>query len=233
MIAVRSSSVSTRGAIWKETPEPRQHHTEPGVRGRIMMHWQSIGETGRPVLQKFYFIMTWKYDRWKNTELDYNNMLNIGMTSTLSCWKVRLACRPSQCETTLQCNIVSHWLGAYTKCLLHDNFVSSVQQVYFISPLHHIEEIFIGPSVWSVKPMGLMEKRQTDPCYHNKMTVYPAKFKTAWWNSINTLRPRQNGCHFADDTLKCIFLNENVWILIEISLKFVPKGRIDNIPALV
>ena len=50
---------------------------------------------------------------------------------------------------------------------------------------------------------------------------------------LNTLRPRQDGRHFADDILKCIFLNENVWIPIEISLKFVPKGPIDNIPALV
>ena len=32
---------------------------------------------------------------------------------------------------------------------------------------------------------------------------------------------------------KCIFLNENVWISIIISLKFVPKGPINNIPALV
>ena len=30
-----------------------------------------------------------------------------------------------------------------------------------------------------------------------------------------------------------LFFNENVWIPIEISLKFVPKGPIDNIPALV
>ena len=36
--------------------------------------------------------------------------------------------------------------------------------------------------------------------------------------SINTLRPRQNGRHFADDIFKCIFLNENVWIPIKISL---------------
>ena len=50
---------------------------------------------------------------------------------------------------------------------------------------------------------------------------------------LNTLRLRLNGCHFADDTLKCIFFNENVWIPIEISSKFVPKGPIDNIPALV
>ena len=34
-------------------------------------------------------------------------------------------------------------------------------------------------------------------------------------------------------TLKCIFLNENVWILIQISLIFVPKGSINNILALV
>ena len=37
----------------------------------------------------------------------------------------------------------------------------------------------------------------------------------------------------ADDIFKCIFLNENVWISIKISLKFVPKGPIDNKPALV
>ena len=50
---------------------------------------------------------------------------------------------------------------------------------------------------------------------------------------INTLRPRQNGRHFADAIFKCIFLNENVLIPIKISLKFVRKGRINNIPALV
>ena len=37
----------------------------------------------------------------------------------------------------------------------------------------------------------------------------------------------------SDDIFKWIFLNENVWILIKISLKFVFKGPINNIPALV
>ena len=50
---------------------------------------------------------------------------------------------------------------------------------------------------------------------------------------VNTLRPGQNGRHFADDIFNCIFLNENVWIPIKISLKFVPKGPVNNIPALV
>ena len=42
-----------------------------------------------------------------------------------------------------------------------------------------------------------------------------------------------NGRHFADDIFKCISWNENVWIPIRISLKFVPKGPINNIPAMV
>ena len=40
------------------------------------------------------------------------------------------------------------------------------------------------------------------------------------------------GRHFAD-ILKCIFVNENVWISINISLKSVPKGPSNNISALV
>ena len=50
---------------------------------------------------------------------------------------------------------------------------------------------------------------------------------------INSLRPRLNRRPFADDIFKCIFLNENEWVLLRISLKFVPKVRINNIPASV
>ena len=50
---------------------------------------------------------------------------------------------------------------------------------------------------------------------------------------LNTLRPRQSGRHLADDIFKCIFMNENVWIVLKISLEFVPKVQINNIPALV
>ena len=50
---------------------------------------------------------------------------------------------------------------------------------------------------------------------------------------INTQMPRRNEQHFADDIFKRIFFNDNVWIFIKISLKFVPKGPISIIPALV
>ena len=43
----------------------------------------------------------------------------------------------------------------------------------------------------------------------------------------------QNGLHFADDTVRCIFVNENVKISIPISFKFVPKDQTDNNSALV
>ena len=63
-----------------------------------------------------------------------------------------------------------------------------------------------------------------------------------WWDIfclkyfdcfLNTPRPRQDGRLFPDDIFKSIFLNENVQILIKISLTFVPKAPINNIPALV
>ena len=50
--------------------------------------------------------------------------------------------------------------------------------------------------------------------------------------SVSTLKPRQNDCNFTDGIFKCMFLNENIWISINISLKFVPMGQTNNIPAL-
>ena len=57
--------------------------------------------------------------------------------------------------------------------------------------------------------------------------------RSVMWLRHNTLRPRQDGRHFPDDTFKCIFFNENVWISLKNSLKFVPKVHIINILALV
>ena len=50
---------------------------------------------------------------------------------------------------------------------------------------------------------------------------------------LDTLRLRQDGRPFPDDIFKSIFFNENIHILIKISLTFVPKAPINNIPALV
>ena len=51
--------------------------------------------------------------------------------------------------------------------------------------------------------------------------------------SLNSSTPGQNGRRFADGIFRCIFSNETLCVFMKISLKFVPKGPIDNIPALV
>ena len=76
---------------------------------------------------------------------------------------------------------------------------------------------------------------------YNTILVTPCETARMWMSQnlinkkstlVNTLRPRQNGRHFPD-IFKWIFLNENIWIWINISLKFVPRGPINNIPTLV
>ena len=53
------------------------------------------------------------------------------------------------------------------------------------------------------------------------------------WSHLITLRPRPNGRHFPDDIWNAFFFKEYVWISITISLRFVPKSPINNIPTLV
>ena len=66
------------------------------------------------------------------------------------------------------------------------------------------------------------------PCDKRKPDKSPISL---FWMQLNTLRPRQNGCHFTEDIFKCIFLKVNVWNLIKIPLKFLPKGPFNKIPA--
>ena len=42
------------------------------------------------------------------------------------------------------------------------------------------------------------------------------------------MSPEQNDHHFVDDIIKCIFVDEKKSILIQISLKFVRNGPIEN-----
>ena len=61
-----------------------------------------------------------------------------------------------------------------------------------------------------------------------KILLQSSKFQISFWRL--TLLLRQNGCHYLNTIFECIILNRNVWILIKISMKFVPKGPFNNIP---
>ena len=81
-----------------------------------------------------------------------------------------------------------------------------------------------------IKEMGcsdlkLREKSNLGPDIIESRYTFPGYF--------NTLKPGENGRHFADDILKCNFLNENDMILIQISLKMFFRSAIDNNSALV
>ena len=82
--------------------------------------------------------------------------------------------------------------------------------------------------------------RETCPCHRYGWNRGSVELVAQWHlyrvrvsGLRNILRPRQSGCHFTGDIFKCIFMNKNIWILFNISLKFVPRFRINNISALV
>ena len=76
----------------------------------------------------------------------------------------------------------------------------------------------------------ICDKPISEPMLTRFTDAYMRRYRGRWFNPS---RPRQNGSHLSDDIFKCIFLNENVWISLKISLKFVPNVPINNIPALV
>ena len=61
------------------------------------------------------------------------------------------------------------------------------------------------PAIYRICAGIAMTKCEWVPCIH----------RTSTWRVKSTLRLRQNGHHFTDAIFKCIFLNENVWILIK------------------
>ena len=100
-------------------------------------------------------------------------------------------------------------------------------------PTKYIPYLTLTGQLWGVFCEYLEKNviRRLDCSYWNRWTN--ASLKYMLMCAINSLRPREDVRHFPDGIFKCILFNENVWILIKISLKFVPKGPINNIPTLV
>ena len=111
--------------------------------------------------------------------------------------------------------------------------------------LGHIEYGCIVPMLicsWLMECMYSISKNYAHSCYFVGYCYWsglPISFRVAslalgqsydfcWvvvtW--LNMLRLRQHGHHFADNTFKCIFLNGNVSVYINISLNFVSKALV-------
>ena len=72
-----------------------------------------------------------------------------------------------------------------------------------------------SPLLWLAMfflPNLFSSRHQTHRSCHDDVIIWNPLRITSFSFAVNTLRPRQNGHHFADDTLKWTFLNENVSI---------------------
>ena len=161
--------------------------------------------------------------------------------------KSRADCRfaPSQWEKVSLCNDVSHWLGSSLESTLKEGpqeFCASFTLCYVLvlrnlsTPVRVTSLAFgqsfrvalmqpwrkwVNISLESMKYCSITETKQIP-----RATLYR-------FSLVNTLRPRQQDCHFSDDIFKRIFLNWNCCIWIQISLTFVPNGPVNNKSALV
>ena len=100
-----------------------------------------------------------------------------------------------------------------------------------LSAIHETGTDFPGVSGWSYY-------RPKTKTTNELVVISVSGFK--WPNpmyvsdiSFNTLRPRLTYHHLQTTFSNAFVLNENIWIKIEIPLRFVPKGPLDNYPALV
>ena len=102
--------------------------------------------------------------------------------------------------------------------------------------MHPIKQVLLN-WIWKIVHKILINKHvDTTHCILHILLstdLTPTEYSGLNTRSFNTVKPRPNGPHLPGDIFKCIFLNENVSISITFSLKFIPKGAINNIPALV
>ena len=151
------------------------------------------------------------------------------LTQVLQCFKAFLSTNKFQ---SLTCNSIAIEMI----CNCHPNFLPNVRCIIeSISP-----ENLPNMADWRNKTTALSGTHTGSPTYASvkDCKLWYCRVVSHYNNVIFSsksvsLTHWQNGRHFPDNIFKCIFLNENIWIPINISLKFVPKGLIKNIPALV
>ena len=141
--------------------------------------------------------------------------------------------------------LLTHWPLAHAAVTLNLSFSNSHQgQTYWAFPMKmssgechktslKISRHWFRYCVGAVRQQAITWTNVKQVLWHHKAPLSHNESISFQCCLFNTLRPRQNRRHFADDVFKCNFLNENVWIPIKISLKFVTEGPINNIPALV
>ena len=149
---------------------------------------------------------------------------------------------PGRCQAIIRTNVEILLIlppGTYSSEILIEIHISAFKKIHLRC---HFVTASTCSNIFSVISSGFFDNRQKEvQIFFLFLTIIDAYcfVKTHLGNLqciqrlrmsnsikiaiVNTLRPRQIGRHFPDDTFKRIFLNGNVSISIKISMKFVPN----------
>ena len=114
--------------------------------------------------------------------------------------------------------------------------LSLIAPLYFAFDFNKWKWIQLWTSKWDKIVVGLAQQYDNSRlrvCEFCGLFLVKYRLIPPLLFGINTLRPRQNGVQCPDDNFNCIFVNKNIQISIKISLNFVPRYPINNIPTLV
>ena len=220
----KSSLVLVNSLAWNMLPEPM-------LTQDFWLHMVSLGHTGLTLamLGLKYSRQTWLTHYGLMTPYGTWNYINIGSGNGL------LLMAPS------------HYLN---QCWL---IVSKVKKMLGYIMILRSYSVFTMPLHLTIIIMLIrqmtrdLEKSLNDGCIHFVqimprmesilLIIFLAIYGTVFlsWSvyALSHIIRDKNGCHFADNIFKHIFLNDYVRITIQISPKFVSECSNDNNPALV
>ena len=157
-------------------------------------------------------------------------MLNIANINKWSTWIDNYSNK-----VLVEVMMLTHWGLLIQICKWIGPQLVQVMSCHLMAPTHHLNQR------WLIFNCTIRNKIQCD--LNQNMSFL---WRNCNWECLQKSFPFCSGINvlthwgrdkmaaiFPDDIFKCIFLNENTWIPIKISLKFVLKGPINNIPALV
>ena len=113
---------------------------------------------------------------------------------------------------------------------LRDRHSSHTHAAHGFCPVTKILPQFLFGRLSAVRFLGIIMTVILGIFLFFVVILYQRPLLVAW---VNLSPPGQEGRHFAYGIFKCIFLNENICTTIQMSLKYVRKGPIDNTWAMV
>ena len=142
-------------------------------------------------------------------------------------------------------NLVSH---PYS-CIWQQAITWNSPGAWVVAPSHYLRQcwLIINVVLWQLLAISHEVIKMPNARGDSRCKITSTCLRSQWvkrkiWHEVwgceqkhffNSSPPGQNGRHFAVDIFRCIFPNEKFCILIKMSLKYVPKGPINNNPALV